>query len=222
MILLAPSILSADFARIGEEVKMVEAAGAEIIHVDVMDGHFVPNLTLGPQAVAALKKVTRLPLDVHLMVERPGPFIPLFLEAGADWISVHPEATSHLHRDVNLIRSAGKKAGAALNPATPSHLLSEILPELDFVLVMSVNPGFGGQEFIPSTHRKIRELGKWIGERQLNVQIEVDGGVNLENAADLIGDGAGVLVMGAAVFRSADPPGVIRQVKDIIRRSQRP
>jgi ribulose-phosphate 3-epimerase len=222
MILLAPSILSADFARLGEAVRMAEEAGADVIHVDVMDGHFVPNLTLGPQAVASLKKTTRLPLDVHLMVERPGDFIPIFLDAGADWVSIHQEASSHLQRDVNLITSAGKKAGVALNPATPLQLLSEILPELDFVLVMSVNPGFGGQKFLPSTHLKISELREWIRDRHLEIPVEVDGGVDLENAAALIDDGAGILVMGAAVFRSADPPGVIRRAKEIFRRPGQP
>jgi ribulose-phosphate 3-epimerase len=222
MTMLAPSILSADFAKLGEAVKMAEEAGADLIHVDVMDGHFVPNLTLGPQAVAALRKATRLPLDVHLMVERPGDFIPLFLDAGADWVSVHLEASVHLHRDISLIKSSGKKAGAVLNPATPVRQLSEILPELDFVLLMSVNPGFGGQTFIPATRRKIGELRRLIDERHLEVAIEVDGGINLENAAALIDDGAGILVMGAAVFRSADPAGAIRQVQEIFRRHGRP
>jgi ribulose-phosphate 3-epimerase len=222
MILLAPSILSADFARLGEAVKTAEEADADVIHVDVMDGHFVPNLTLGPQAVAALKKTTRLPLDVHLMVEQPGDFIPLFLDAGADWVSVHLEASRHLHRDISLIKASGKKAGVALNPATPFQLLSEILPVLDFVLVMSVNPGFGGQKFVPFTHRKISELRKWIREQRLNIPIEVDGGINLDNAAALIDDGAGILVMGAAVFGSADPAGVIRRAKEIFRRPVQP
>jgi ribulose-phosphate 3-epimerase len=222
MIQLAPSILSADFTRIGEAVKMVEEAGADVIHVDVMDGHFVPNLTLGPQAVASLKKATRLPLDVHLMVERPGDFIPLFLEAGADWVSIHIEASSHLHREISLIRESGRKAGLALNPATPIHLLNDILPELDYVLVMSVNPGLGGQRFVEATHQKISELRGWIADRKLDVPVEVDGGVNLENAERLIGDGAEILVMGAAVFRSADPRGVIRQMKEIFRRHNQP
>ncbi len=222
MILMAPSILSADFTRISEALKMAEEAGADMIHVDVMDGHFVPNLTLGPPAVASIKKATRLPLDVHLMVERPGNFIPLFLDAGADWVSVHQEASSHLHRDIGLIKSAGKKAGVALNPATPVQLLSEILPDLDYILVMSVNPGFGGQKFIPAAHRKIRELRAWLLDRQLEIQVEVDGGVNLDNAAALIDDGAGILVMGAAVFQSDDPPGVIRRAKEIGRRAGRP
>jgi ribulose-phosphate 3-epimerase len=218
MIRLAPSILSADFTKLGEAVKLAEEAGADLIHVDVMDGHFVPNLTLGPQAVASIKKATRLPLDVHLMVERPGDFIPLFLEAGADWLSIHIEASSHVHRDIGLIKESGRKAGIALNPATPAHFLSDILPELDYVLVMSVNPGFGGQRFVEATHRKISELRRWIKERRLDIPVEVDGGVNIENAESLIGDGAEILVMGAAVFRSADPAGVIRRVKEIFRR----
>lgn len=222
MIRLAPSILSADFTRIGEAVRTAEEAGADLIHVDVMDGHFVPNLTLGPQAVASLKKITRLPLDVHLMVERPGDFIPLFADAGADWLSIHLEASVHLHRDLGLIKSLGKRAGAVLNPATPVRLLSEVLPDLDFVLLMSVNPGFGGQAFIPSTRRKIRELRRAIEERDLRVEVEVDGGVSLENAAALVDDGAGILVMGAAVFGSPEPAGVIRQVKEIFRRKERP
>jgi len=222
MIRLAPSILSADFTRIGEAVRTAEEAGADLIHVDVMDGHFVPNLTLGPQAVASLRKITRLPLDVHLMVEKPGDFIPLFADAGADWLSIHLEASVHLHRDLGLIKSLGKRAGAVLNPATPVRLLSEVLPDLDFVLLMSVNPGFGGQAFIPSTRRKIRELRRAIEERDLRVEVEVDGGVSLENAAALVDDGAGILVMGAAVFGSPEPAGVIRQVKEIFRRKERP
>jgi ribulose-phosphate 3-epimerase len=217
MIRLAPSILSADFTRIGEAVRLAEEAGADLIHVDVMDGHFVPNLTLGPQAVASIKKATRLPLDVHLMVERPGDFIPLFVEAGADWLSIHVEASAHLHRDIRLIKENGRQAGVALNPATPAHLLSDILPELDYILVMSVNPGFGGQQFVEGTHRKISEIRRRLGERELKIPVEVDGGVNVENAASLLDDGAEILVMGAAVFRSADPAGVIRRVKELFR-----
>jgi ribulose-phosphate 3-epimerase len=215
MIQLAPSILSADFTRIGEAVRLAEEAGADVIHVDVMDGHFVPNLTLGPQAVASLKKATRLPLDVHLMVERPGDFIPLFLEAGADWVSFHVEASSHIHRDIGLIKEAGRRAGVALNPATPILFLGDILGDLDYVLLMSVNPGFGGQKFVEATHRKISELRRWARERGLALPIEVDGGINIENAGRLIADGADILVMGAAIFRSPDPAGVIRQARAI-------
>lgn len=214
MALIAPSILSADFARIGEAVVLAEKAGADLIHIDVMDGHFVPNLTLGPQLVASLRKMTRLPLDVHLMVEEPRAFIPAFSEAGADWISLHLEASAHLHKDVSLVRELGRKAGLALNPATPIALLEEILPDLDFVLLMSVNPGWGGQRFIPSSREKIRSLGERIRERGLDVLIEVDGGVSLENFEDLIGDGADILVVGSAIYAAPDPASVIRRMKE--------
>jgi len=214
MALIAPSILSADFARIGEAVALAEEAGADLIHIDVMDGHFVPNLTLGPQLVASLRKMTRLPLDVHLMVEEPRAFVPAFSEAGADWISFHLEASAHLHKDISLVRELGRKAGLALNPATPVGLLEEILPDLDFVLLMSVNPGWGGQRFIPSSREKIRSLGARIRERGLGVKIEVDGGVHLGNFEDLIGDGADVLVVGSAIYAAPDPASVIRRMKE--------
>ncbi len=214
MALIAPSILSADFARIGEAVALAEEAGADLVHIDVMDGHFVPNLTLGPQLVASLRKMTRLPLDVHLMVENPRAFIPAFSEAGADWISFHLEASAHLHKDVSLVRELGRKAGLALNPATPVALLEEILPDLDFVLLMSVNPGWGGQRFIPSSRKKIRALGTRIREKGLGVLIEVDGGVNLGNFEDLVADGVDVLVAGSAIYAAPDPAAVIRRMKD--------
>jgi ribulose-phosphate 3-epimerase len=214
MALIAPSILSADFARIGEAVALAEEAGADLVHIDVMDGHFVPNLTLGPQLVASLKKMTRLPLDVHLMVENPRAFIPAFSEAGADWISFHLEASAHLHKDVSLVHELGRKAGLALNPATPVALLEEILPDLDFVLLMSVNPGWGGQRFIPSSRKKIRALGTRIRERGLDVLIELDGGVNLGNFEDLVADGVDVLVAGSAIYAAPDPAAVIRRMKD--------
>ena len=213
MALIAPSILSADFACIGEAVALAEKAGADLIHIDVMDGHFVPNLTLGPQLVASLRKMTRLPLDVHLMIENPRAFIPAFAEAGADWISFHQEASAHLHKDVSLIRELGRKAGLALNPATPLDVLEEILPDLDFVLLMSVNPGWGGQRFIPSSRKKIRSLAATIRERGLGVLIEVDGGVNLANFEDLTADGTGVLVAGSAIYGAPDPAGVIHRMK---------
>jgi ribulose-phosphate 3-epimerase len=222
MIRLAPSILSADFSRIGEAVRLAEQAGADVIHLDIMDGHFVPNLTLGPQAVAAVRKITRLPIDVHLMVENPGFFIPLFYEAGADWISIHVEASTHLHRDISLIKDFGRKAGAVLNPATPLSVLSEILKELDFVLLMSVNPGFGGQKFISATHQKIRELKTWIDGQKLSLPIEVDGGIDTANAESLIRDGAGILVVGAAIFSAEDPVRVIARLREIIARVSRP
>jgi ribulose-phosphate 3-epimerase len=218
MIRLAPSILSADFSRIGEAVQMLEDAGADWIHIDIMDGHFVPNLTLGPQAVASLKKRTRLPVDVHLMVDNPGFFIPLFHEAGADWISIHVEASTHLHRDITLIKELGSKAGIALNPATPILLISDVLRELDYILVMSVNPGFGGQRFVDSTYRKIRQLKSWIGGQKLSIPIEVDGGINPDNAASLIKEGVEILVVGAAIFSSPDPRLVISRFKEIIAR----
>ncbi len=216
MIRLAPSILSADFSKIGEEVKLVEQAGADLVHVDIMDGHFVPNLTLGPQVVSALKRTSSLPLDVHLMVENPGFFIPLFHEAGADWISIHVEASRHLHREIGLIKDLGMKAGLALNPATPIRSLDEILPDLDFILVMSVNPGFGGQTFVKATHKKIRHLNDLIKGQNLVISIEVDGGVNLHNMEALIQDGVEILVAGAAIFASANPPQVIREMKKVI------
>jgi ribulose-phosphate 3-epimerase len=221
MIRLAPSILSADFSRIGEAVQMLEEAGADWIHIDVMDGHFVPNLTLGPQAVSSLKKRTRLPVDVHLMVDNPGFFIPLFHEAGADWISIHVEASVHLHRDIQLIKELGSKAGIALNPATPIHLLNDILKELDYILVMSVNPGFGGQRFVDSTHQKIRQLKEWISSQKLSIPIEVDGGINTNNAEGLIQDGAEILVVGAAIFEAPDPRRVISRLKEIVAKGNR-
>jgi ribulose-phosphate 3-epimerase len=216
MIQLAPSILSADFSRIGDAVQMLEEAGADWIHIDVMDGHFVPNLTLGPQAVVSLKRRTRLPIDVHLMVDNPGFFIPLFQEAGADWISIHVEASHHLHRDIRLIKELGRKAGIALNPATPIHLLNDILKELDYILVMSVNPGFGGQRFVDFTYQKVRQLKKWISDQNLSIPIQVDGGINPDNAEVLIRDGAEILVVGAAIFGAPDPRQVISRLKEII------
>jgi ribulose-phosphate 3-epimerase len=222
MIKLAPSILSADFSRVGEAVRMAEDAGADLIHLDIMDGHFVPNLTLGPQAVSSIKKITRLPIDVHLMVENPGFFIPLFHEAGADWISIHVEASTHLHRDISLIKELGRQAGIALNPATPIHLLNDILRELDYILVMSVDPGFGGQKFVDSTLQKIRQLRSWIGGQKLSIPIEVDGGINPANAETLIEAGAEILVVGAAIFAAEDPVRVIARLKDIIVKENRP
>jgi ribulose-phosphate 3-epimerase len=221
MIRLAPSILSADFTRIGEAVRMAEDSGADLIHLDIMDGHFVPNLTLGPQAVSSIKKITQLPIDVHLMVENPGFFIPLFHEAGADWISIHVETSAHLHRDISLIKELGRKAGIALNPATPIHLLNDILKELDYILVMSVNPGFGGQKFVESTRQKIRQLRSWIGGQNLSIPIEVDGGINPANAESLIRDGAEILVVGAAIFAAKDPVRVIARLKDIMAKENR-
>jgi ribulose-phosphate 3-epimerase len=215
MIWIAPSILSADFARIAEAVKLVEEAGADLIHVDIMDGHFVPNLTFGPQLVASLKKKTRLPLDVHLMVDHPDAVIPWFLEAGADWISIHAEATGHLHREISLIREAGRKAGLALNPATPLHLLDDILEDLDYVLLMCVNPGRGSQKFIDASHQKIQRLRRRLREENLAALLEIDGGVNLQNLEVLAKDGAQVFVAGNAVFNHPNPRQAVSLMKEI-------
>ena len=218
MVLIAPSILSADFSRLGEAVKLAEDAGADLIHVDIMDGHFVPNLTLGPRLVAAIRRETRLPIDVHLMVENPRAFVPLFHEAGADWISIHVEATAHLHKDLTMIRGLGRKAGVALNPATPLESIDEVLAELDFVLIMSVNPGWGGQSFIPACRDKIRRLRDRIRAARLTVPIEVDGGIKLDNVADILRAGMEIVVAGSAVYDAPDPAAVIRAMKDIARK----
>ena len=201
---LAPSILSADFSRLGEQVHEAERAGADWIHVDVMDGHFVPNLTIGPLIVRALRPVTSLPLDVHLMIESPERLIPAFADAGADYITVHVEACVHLHRVVQQIKNLGKKAGVALNPATPLLSLEEILPYVDLVLVMSVNPGFGGQSYIPTSTEKIARLRAMLDERNLShVELEVDGGIKTHNVAEVVAAGATVIVAGSAVFNKS-------------------
>ena len=217
MILIAPSILSADFTRIEEAVKLVESSGADLVHVDIMDGHYVPNLTFGPRLVSLLKKKTALPLDVHLMVDNPNDVIPWFIEAGADWISIHIEASKHLRRDVSLIREAGRTAGLALNPATPLNTLNDIIKEIDFVLLMCVNPGRGSQPFLESSHEKIRSLRRWMKEHELKALLEIDGGVNLRNIQSLVKDGAQVFVAGNAVFNHPDPREAVRQMKETAR-----
>jgi ribulose-phosphate 3-epimerase len=205
LIELAPSILSADFARLGEQVRAAGDGGASVIHVDIMDGHFVPNLTIGPPVVKSLRKATELPLDCHLMIENPDEFIPAFADAGVDWISVHQEACRHLNRTLHLIKNHDCLAGVVINPATPVDTLSEVLDIIDYVLVMSVNPGFGGQKFIPSTMHKMRQLAQIRGQRGLHYRIEVDGGVALDTVADVVRAGAEIMVAGNAVFGNGDP-----------------
>jgi ribulose-phosphate 3-epimerase len=205
LIELAPSILSADFARLGEQVRAAAEGGGSVIHVDIMDGHFVPNLTLGPVVVRSLRKATKLPLDCHFMIENPDQFIPDFVDAGADWISVHQEACRHLNRTLNLIRSHNALAGVVINPATPAETLKEVLEIVDYVLVMSVNPGFGAQKFIPGTLHKMHWLAEYRANHGLNYRIEVDGGVALETVADVVRAGAEILVAGNAVFGHGDP-----------------
>jgi ribulose-phosphate 3-epimerase len=213
--LLCPSLLSADFARLGEAILAVEKGGAGALHLDVMDGHFVPNLTMGPAVVKSVDRVTALPLDVHLMIEEPDRYLEAFREAGADWISVHVEAVPHLHRTVSRIRELGARAGVVVNPATPLGSLEDILDQLDFVLLMSVNPGFGGQAFIPSVVGKVASLSRMIRVKGLGVAIEVDGGVGPENAGELVRAGAKMLVAGNSVFGKGNPE---ENTRDLIRR----
>lgn len=219
-IMIAPSILSADFARLGEEITAVAAAGADIIHIDVMDGHFVPNITIGPLVVAAVRRITDLPLDVHLMIENADRYLEDFATAGADWITVHVETGHHLHRTIHRIKDLGKKAGAVLNPATPLTSLEQILPDLDLVMLMTVNPGFGGQSFIPDSLAKIRALKKMIDTRGLAVGIEVDGGVSPKTIAAIAEAGANIFVAGSAVFGQEDYAGVIEDLKRTVKKVQ--
>ena len=212
---IAPSILAADFACLGEGIRAVERGGATLLHVDVMDGHFVPNISIGVPVVASLRKATQLPLDVHLMIENPEQYIPLFAEAGADMISVHQEATAHLDRALAMIRDHGCKPGAVINPATPVSMLSEVLGSVDHVLVMSVNPGFGGQKFIPGALEKIRQLKLTRERYNLAFRIEVDGGVGPENVADLVRSGAEILVAGTSIFHTPDPAEAVRAMKQM-------
>jgi ribulose-phosphate 3-epimerase len=216
MAMIAPSILSADFMRLGEEIRAAEAAGADMLHVDVMDGHFVPNITIGPFIVEAIRKTTNLPLDVHLMIEEPDRYLKDFITAGATYLTVHVEASVHLHRTVQWIKESGVRAGVSLNPATPVWSLDTILPDLDLVLVMSVNPGFGGQGFIPQCMEKIRAMRGIIEERGLPVLIEVDGGVKPENARAVRDAGADILVMGSAFFNSHDYASLMKRVREIL------
>jgi ribulose-phosphate 3-epimerase len=212
MVEIAPSILSADFRRLGEQIAVVEQAGASYIHVDVMDGHFTPNLTVGPFIVEWVRKATKLPIDAHLMIENPDNFIGAFARAGANMISVHPEATYHLDRTLNHIRQAGCQAGVVLNPATPLAMIEEVVAEVDYVLLMSVNPGFGGQKFIPSSLDKLRRLRNLIRMKSSPARIEIDGGVGPNNVAEVVAAGAEILVAGSAVFGAENPAEALKEL----------
>lgn len=213
---IAPSILSADFLRLGDEIKAAESAGIDLFHIDVMDGHFVPNITIGPAIVKAIKGITKIPLDVHLMIDQPEKYIDDFIKAGADYLTVHIEASVHLHRMVSFIKENGIKAGVSLNPATPVSSLDSILQDVDFVLVMSVNPGFGGQDFIPQSVEKIKQLRKTIIDKGLKTLIEVDGGIKPENARLVKDAGADILVMGSAFFGSKDYASLAKRLREIL------
>jgi len=213
MVEILPSILSADFARLGEQIAALETAGCRMLHVDVMDGHFVPNITIGPPVVESLRKATRAILDVHLMIEDPDKYAPVFIEAGADQVSVHQEACRHLDRTLRMIRSEGAKAGVVINPGTPVATLEDVLDVADYVLIMSVNPGFGGQQFIPNALRKVRELAALRKERGLHFPIEIDGGIDLNTAPRVVAAGARILVAGNAIFGTSDPERATRELK---------
>jgi ribulose-phosphate 3-epimerase len=214
MVKIAPSILSADFSRLGEEVIAAEKAGADLVHVDVMDGHFVPNITIGPLVVKAVKKVASRPLDVHLMIENPDNYIREFADSGADIITVHAEGSIHLHRTIENIKECGVKAAVSINPATPVSRIEIILPYVDMVLIMSVNPGFGGQQFIPEALPKIQQLKRIINENNYNIEIEVDGGVKVDNVAGVVHAGADIVVMGSAFYNSASYEETVKAVRE--------
>jgi len=215
MVQIVPSILSADFAHLAAEIERVERGGATMLHVDIMDGHFVPNLTIGPPVVESIRKITRSRLDVHLMIDDPDRYAPIFIQAGADQVSVHQEACVHLNRTVRLIQSEGALAGVVLNPATPVAMLDEILDVADYVLVMSVNPGFGGQQFIPRALDKVRELSRTRQERRLQFSIEIDGGITLDNLPDVVRAGCDWIVTGSSVFHTSDPAATVAEMRQI-------
>lgn len=212
MIKISPSILAADFRKLGQQVEMVELAGADMLHIDVMDGHFVPNITMGPGIIESLRPYSNLPFDVHLMVEEPDRLIKSFVKAGADILTVHVEASKHIHRSIGLIKDFGIKAGVALNPATNEECLKYLLDDIDMILVMSVNPGFGGQKFIPQTLDKIRRVKEMIGDRPIDIQ--VDGGINLHNIYDITKAGANVIVAGVAIFHASDVTDMIKSFRE--------
>ncbi|MDQ6664654.1 MAG: ribulose-phosphate 3-epimerase [Acidobacteriota bacterium] len=215
MVQIVPSILSADFARLGEEIAAIERGGAKMLHVDIMDGHFVPNLTMGPPVVKSIRKITGLTLDLHLMIEDPDFFAPAFIEAGADQVLVHQEVCRNLDRTLRMIRSEGARAGVALNPATPIAMLEDVLDIVDYVLIMSVNPGFGGQEFIPRSLEKIRQLARIRDQRRLDFAIEIDGGVSRGNVTEIVRAGCDWLVAGSSVFHSADPAATVKEMQQL-------
>ena len=214
---IAPSILSADFANLERDIKIVEQGGADLLHVDVMDGHFVPNITIGIPVVASIKKISKIPLDVHLMIENPGDYVEKFIAAGADYLTVHVEAATHLHRIIQSIKANGAKAGVSLNPHTPLSSIEEVLQDLDMVLIMSGNPGFGGQSFIPQTLNKVVRINKMLAERGLkNVEIEIDGGVKLENIKKVANAGVDILVSGSGIFGAENPAARIQEMKKVL------
>ncbi len=214
MIEIAPSILSADFTRLGQQIEIVEGAGASLLHVDVMDGRFVPNITVGLPVVKAISRATQLPIDAHLMIVEPGRYAEQFVKAGAQMVSIHIEADPHAHRTLSAIRDAGAQAGVAINPATPLSALDEALKFADYVLLMSVNPGFGGQAFIPESLDKVRRLRKMIDERGLKARIEIDGGIDAENIAEVASAGAEIIVSGSAIFGAPDPAVALRKLRE--------
>ena len=215
MVQIVPSILSADFAHLAAEIERVERGGATMLHVDIMDGHFVPNLTIGPPVVESIRKITRSRLDVHLMIEDPDRYAPVFIQAGADQVSVHQEACVHLDRTVRMIQSEGALAGVVLNPATPVAMLDEILDVADYVLIMSVNPGFGGQQFIPRVLDKVRELNRIKQERRLLFSIEIDGGITLDNLSEVVRAGCDWIVTGSSVFHTSDPAATVAEMRQV-------
>jgi ribulose-phosphate 3-epimerase len=214
MVEIAPSILSADFARLGEEIRTVEGAGASLLHVDVMDGRFVPNITIGLPVVKAISRATRLPIDTHLMIVEPGRYAEQFVAAGAQMVSIHVEADPHAHRTLSAIRDAGGQAGIAINPATSLSAVEDVINYADYVLLMSVNPGFGGQKFIPESLDRLRRLRRMIGERGSNTRIEVDGGIDRDNIAEVVAAGAEIIVAGSAIFAAPDPAAAVRELRE--------